>query len=169
MFLYVVIKETLQDSETSFKIDVIDANTNNPNKLADDSNYPLCFSIMATNFKQQIATMKEAEKITIQKGSDTSISLIAEKNRGRLNLEIQTSFPINAMLNMRSRIVGDEIFAATVNIENIRRFGTKIMGETVRVCAHARDKITFSTTTKEKEGGVFVKIFVEHAVYDVAN
>lgn len=163
--LHVLVRENIQDSVTNFKIDVINADDPEPAQLPNDADYPLCFSIAAANFKQQITTMKSYERMTIDKSSDDGITLIAEKTRGKQTPDIHTSYPINALLNMTTKITGDEVFQATINIENIRRFALKAMGEVVRICADLHNKITFSTTMKEKEGAALIKIYVEHAAY----
>jgi len=168
-YLHVLVRENIQDSITSFKIDVINADDPEPTNLPNDADYPLCFSIAAANFKQQITTMKACEKMTINKSSDESITLIAEKIRGKQTPDIHTSYPINALLNMTTKITGDDIFQATINIEDIRRFALKAMGDIVRICADLHNKITFSTTMKDKEGAALIKIYVEHASYDIAD
>jgi len=166
LYLHVLVRESIQDSVTSFKIDVINASDPEPANLPNDAEYPLCFSIAAANFKQQITTMKSCERMTITKTSDDGITLIAEKDRGKQTPDIHTTYPINALLNMNTKITGEEVFQATINIENIKRFAVKAMGEVVRICADLHNKITFSTTMKDKEGAALIKIYVEHATYE---
>jgi len=169
LHLHVLVRENIQDSITSFKIDVITADDPEPAQLPNDAEYPLCFSIAAANFKQQITTMKSYERMTIDKSSNDGITLIAEKTRGKQTPDIHTSYPINALLNLTTKVTGDEVFQATIRIENIRRFALKAMGEVVRVAADLHNKITFSTTMKDKEGAALIKIYVEHAVYGSAD
>jgi hypothetical protein len=90
---------------------------------------------------------------------------VPEKDKEKMNIDTSIMYPINPSIHLSTSIQQDDVFSACVNMDYVRRFASKIIGENVRIAADHTNKITFSTETKEKEGKVSVKIFVELATF----
>ncbi len=162
--MYVILRETLHGSSTSMKVEVSEADNAAYKNMPDDLTYPLIFTISSADFKPKITSFRDAKILAVRKEHDY-VLLVPEKDKEKMNIDTRIMYPINSSIQLSTNIQQDAIFSACVEMGHVRRFASKIIGENVRIAADNTNKITFSTETKDKEGKVSVKVFIELATF----
>jgi hypothetical protein len=164
--LYVLLKENLHESITQLKIGVAEISSD-ASVMADTADYPLSFSLNSSSFKPLITSFRSARSLQLTKEKDY-ICLAPENRTAAGGVVSDTSFPINSSLNLQSTL-GDEILAVSFEMDDIYRFASKLIGDTVYISVDHARKIAFSAETLPKDGKIQIKVFISLLTYNGTN
>ena len=160
--LYLIVKESEYNSDTSYEIDVGHNPQNAPIAAADDdTNYPIKFKLSSKYFKTTIGNIRKlSTTFTIQKTGNDPLQLTYDKAQG---VNFGNVYSDTEKINLVCTLTPDDVFSVSVCIDYIKPFSNSTIGDDVYIAADKRDRMSFATQLDKKDNGwaATVKIYTD--------
>ena len=162
-FLYVLISDGEYDATGSYEIGVIYAPDNSAETAVayDDSAYPILFTVSSKYFKKLVSDISKISKMFIvQKDGAENLQLTSDRKDG---ISWTGTYNNAEKIHLVSKLAPNEIFSASVPIDDVKPFSSSNTGEEVTIAADKVNRISFTTRIdKYKEWWTMViKVFIK--------
>jgi hypothetical protein len=149
--LNIVLRDLTYESDAQYKLTVLPTTLPEETSTPDDTDYPVKFRLTSKYFKTLITRSKTlGRQFTIQMVGGGPLTFATPEAKWQVGWK-GTYDP--ALINLRSTLPLGEPFSVSVMISYITPFSLSLIGTNVDIAVHPTDKMSFSSTIDEKEGG----------------
>lgn len=165
--LHLITRDAEFNTEDTYAIDVVFK----PEEFArmayndDDTDYPIKFQLTSKHFKSRINHIRElSPTLTIQKSGDDPLQFTFDKAQ---KIHWTSVYNDPEKIKLKSTILPDDIFNASVVIDYIKPFSNSSIGDEVFIAADKHKKMSFMTRLDKRDPGwtCWVKIYTDIKEY----